>query len=254
MPAGDVRIPPAVSFWAGNHEWISALIAIALAAIAVLAVDRAFRRRGPLSRRTDTRLRFVRRLIYTAILLLGIALALSQFSGVNKLAGSVLASGAIVAAIIGFAAQRTLGNFVAGVMLAVTQPLRIGDWVAFEDVYGVVEDVRLNFTVLRTPSESRVIVPNEKIASGVLRNDTLVVDVVDLQVSVWLPPSVDTDAAVRALEAETSGAVHVAEIAADGVRLSVGGDRVPPPEKAAGEAELRARCLRALRVAGLLGS
>ena len=46
-----------------------------------------------------------------------------------------------------------------GIMLAITQPLRVGDWVTFEDSYGVVEDVRLNFTVLRTPAEQRIVIP-----------------------------------------------------------------------------------------------
>ena len=48
------------------------------------------------------------------------------------------------------AARQVLANSVAGIMLAVTQPLRVGDWVTFEENYGVVEDVRLNFTILRT--------------------------------------------------------------------------------------------------------
>jgi small-conductance mechanosensitive channel len=254
MPAGDLRSLLAASFWDRNDEWISAAVTLVLALAVAFVVDRAFRRwSGSVSRRADTRLRFIRRLIYTSILLLGLALALSQFTGVNKLAASVLASGAIVAAVIGFAAQRTLGNFVAGVMLAVTQPLRIGDWVTFEEHHGVVEDVRLNFTVLRLPSETRVIVPNEKLASGVLRNDTLVADVVALDVAVWLPLSADADAAIAALEAETGAAVTVAEVRADGVRLAVGGEHVAPSERSAREAELRARCLRRLREDHLLG-
>ena len=58
-------------------------------------------------------------------------------------------------------------------MLAVTQPLRVGDWVFVEDQYGVVEDIRLTYTFLRTPGGQRVVIPNEKLASGILRNDTL---------------------------------------------------------------------------------
>jgi small-conductance mechanosensitive channel len=255
MPAGDLRSLLAASFWDRNDQWISAAIAIALALAVAFLVDRAFARRwsGSISRRTDTRLRFVRRVIYASILLIGIALALSQFTGVNKLAASVLASGAIVAAVIGFAAQRTLGNFVAGVMLAVTQPLRIGDWVTFEDIHGVVEDVRLNFTVLRLPSETRVIVPNERLASGVLRNDTLVVDAVGLDVTLWLPPGADTDRAIAGLQEETGGTATVAEVAAEGIRLAVSGERVAPGERGTREADLRARCLRRLREDGLIG-
>ena len=84
----------------------------------------------------------MRRLIYAVIVLIGIAIALSGFTGLSKLATSLLASGAIAAAIIGFAARQTLANFIAGIMLAITQPIRVGDWVTFEGNYGVVEDVR----------------------------------------------------------------------------------------------------------------
>jgi small-conductance mechanosensitive channel len=54
----------------------------------------------------------------------------------------VLASSAIAAAIVGFAARQTIANAIAGVILAITQPLRIGDHVTFEGESGVVEDVR----------------------------------------------------------------------------------------------------------------
>ena len=134
-------------------------------------------RRAPLAeaanaRRThrrcvDTRLRFVRRLIYAAILLIGLAIAASRSSPASRtLARALLASGAIAAAIIGFAARQMLANFVAGIMLAITQPMRVGDWVTFEGNYGVVEDVRLNYTVLRTRNSQRIVIPNESWPAG----------------------------------------------------------------------------------------
>jgi small-conductance mechanosensitive channel len=255
MPAGHLRIPFADSFWAHNGHWISAVISLAVALAVASLADRAFRRHGrrlELSRGVDTRLRFVRRVVYAAILLIGVAIALTQFTGIGRLAASVLASGAIAAAVIGFAARQTLANFVAGVMLAITQPLRIGDWVTFEEEYGMVEDVRLNFTILRTPGEQRIIIPNERLAGGILRNDTLAGDAVAVDVEVWLAPEADAGRAVSVLEQETGGSVSVAESARDGVRLSVGGDRVPPAQKGPREAELRARCLRRLRDEGLL--
>ena len=262
MPAGDLGIPSAADFWAENSHWISAAITLVVAVAVAFLVDRAFARRGrrladalagrDLSRETDTRLRFVRRLVYAAILLIGIALALSQFTGISRLAASVLASGAIAAAILGFAARQTLANVVAGVMLAVTQPLRIGDWVSFEDCYGVVEDVRLNYTFLRTPGDQRVVIPNERLAGGILRNDTLVVEAIGVEVDVWLAPDADAERAMRALAEETGASVSVAEAAPWGVRLAVSGGRVPPPDKAGAEGELRARCLRRLREDGML--
>ena len=95
-------------------------------------------------------------------------------------------------------------------------------------------------------------IPNERLAGGILRNDTLVVEHVGLDVAVWVPAEADAERAVRALEEETGAGVSVAEAVPWGVRLSVGGDPVPPPERAAREADLRARCLKRLRAEGLL--
>jgi small-conductance mechanosensitive channel len=247
-------------FWQTNDEWIAAVATMLLAFGLAYVVDRAFQHRAErvassLARRdvsaeTATRLRFVRRLIYATILVIGLAVALSQFSGINKIAASILASGVVAAAIIGFAARQTLANFVAGVMLAVTQPIRVGDWVTVEGHYGVVEDVRLNYTILRTGGNQRVLVPNEKLAAGVMVNDTLAVEAVGVEVDVWIPAGADAARAVEILRDE--GDVAVAETVPWGTRLNVGGRTVPPPERGAGESALRARCHARLREHGLL--
>jgi len=244
-----------------GHWWI-VVGAIVLSVVVAFLVDRWFQRRGEplahavlrgqMSRETGTRLRFLRRLVYAAILLVGVTIALSQFEGVDRIAASLLASGVVAAAIIGFAARQTLANFVAGVMLAITQPLRVGDWVTFEGHYGVVEDVRLNYTILRTAANQRIVIPNERLAAGVLLNETLAVDVLGLDVAVWIPPAADAEHAVRVLSEEAGTEVSVAETVPWGVRLAVGGGPVPPPERAAREAELRARCHARLRAEGLL--
>ena len=243
---------------------MTAVVSILLAVIVATVLDRSFARRGHAFAQAvtrghvtpvlDTRLRFVRRLIYASILLIGVAVALSQFKGVDEVAASLLASGVVAAAIIGFAARQTLANVVAGIMLAITQPLRVGDWVTFEEQYGVVEDVRLNFTVLRTPGDVRVVIPNERLAAGILRNDTLGSDRIALDVSVWLAPGADTARALAVLAEATGSDAAVAEITADGIRIEIAGDPVPPPERAPRQAELRALCLARLRSEGLLES
>src|SRR3954463_11233425 len=238
--------PIAESLW--HTDWFSAAVTMVAAFVIATIADRVLRgrivratvKRTGISREADTRLRFVRRMIYATILLIGAAVALSYFASIARLAASLLASGVIAAAVIGFAARQVLANFVAGIMLAVTQPLRVGDWVTFEDSYGVVEDVRLNYTILRTASEQRIIIPNERLAGGVLRNDTLAVDRVGPSVDVWVPPEADAERAVRALAGETGPGVSVAEALPWGVRLAVGGDPVAPAERAAREADLRA--------------
>jgi small-conductance mechanosensitive channel len=243
-------------------DWRIAVGGIVLAIAVAFVVDRVFHRRaerlanavrrGHVSRETDTRLRFLRRFVYAVILLVGVAIALSQLRGVDQIAASLLASGVVAAAIIGFAARQTLANFVAGVMLAITQPLRVGDWVTFEGHYGVVEDVRLNYTILRTAADQRIVIPNERLAAGVLENETMAVDSVDLDVAVWIPAAADAARAMRVLSEEAGTDVTLAEVAPSGVRLAVGGGPVPPPERAAREADLRARCHARLRAEGLL--
>jgi small-conductance mechanosensitive channel len=250
-----------LDWWTGNAA-IRAAAIFAFFVLLAFIFDRWFAARGRtiadrmlrggMTQQADTRLRFIRRLIWLVLLVIGMFTALSQFAGLGRIAGSFLASGALVAAIVGFAARQTLANLVAGIMLAITQPLRVGDWVTVEEHYGVVEDVRLNFTILRTLSEQRIVIPNERLASGILRNDTLESEVVGLDVSLWLPAGADVPRALDVLREETGQSVSVAEAGVEGTRLAVGGERVPPPERAKHEAELREQCLRRLRADGLL--
>ena len=183
-----------------DQRGVSILVALVLATL----VDRAFRSRAARARPRSDGLSPRGRhppalrapLIYAAIILIGVAVALSGFSGISNLARAC-------------SPRRDrrgdhrlrrppeLANFVAGIMLAITQPIRVGDWVTFEGNYGVVEDVRLNYTILRTLSLQRIVIPNEKLAGGIMKNDTLATDVVNLDVSVWIPPEADAERAIR---------------------------------------------------------
>ena len=107
--------------------------------------------------------------------------------------------------IIGFAAQRTLGNFVAGVMIAITQPVRLGDWVEVNGVEGVVEEITLIYTFIRTEDNARLVIPNEKLASDTIRNSTIRSAAKYAQVTVQVPPSADLRELVDALRAEAAG-------------------------------------------------
>jgi small conductance mechanosensitive channel len=240
---------------------LTLLTALALVAI----VHRAMRGRvhklphalggGELSPMLDTRLRFLRRVVEAAIIVIGVALALAQFTSLDRLAATVLASSAIAAAVVGFASRQVLANAIAGMVLAVTQPLRIGDLVTFEGETGTVEDVSLTYTWLRTGSDARLIIPNERLASGVLRNDSIRSPTVALEVSVWLAPDADETAALAAVqELEETRDARIAEVTDAGLRLQVAGPPVAPAERIAREGELRAEVLRALREAGCRGS
>lgn len=122
------------------------------------------------SRSTKTRLRILRRLILVAVVLVLAALALSQFTELKRLATGILASTAVIGLIIGFAAQHTIGNMVAGVQLAVAQPVKIGDQIEFEEVSGRVTDITLSYTYVNPGDGSSIVIPNQMLVEGIVHN------------------------------------------------------------------------------------
>jgi small-conductance mechanosensitive channel len=123
------------------------------------------------SRSTRTRLRFLRRLaVLIAFVILG-ALAIAQFTEFERLATGILASTALLAAIVGFAAQNTIGNMAAGVQIAVAQPIKIGDRIEFDEkVEGRVTDISLSYTYVDPGDGSSVVIPNQLLVEGIVHN------------------------------------------------------------------------------------
>jgi small-conductance mechanosensitive channel len=245
---------------AETSDWIRAGAIVAVAFVIAELVDRALSRRGrtltkavgagDLSPVAVTRLRLVRRLIFALIIVIGLAFAAAEIPGVSRAATTLLASSAVLGLVIGFAARQTLANGIAGIMLAITQPIRIGDLVTFEDDTGEVEDVRLTYTYIRLDDGRRLIVPNEGLASSSIINHTIQDPRMQVEVSVWLPADADLDQAIELIEDERVSAV-VAETDKEGVRLSATTWVDTPGERARAASELRRRWLRLLREHGL---
>jgi small conductance mechanosensitive channel len=139
------------------------------------------------------------------VVTIGVLSALLVIPQVRAVAGGLLASSAILGLIIGFASQRTLGNFVAGLMIAMTQPLRLGDWVAVGGVEGVVEEIGLMYTFIRTEDNARLVIPNEKLASDTIRNSTIRSAAKFAEVTVQVPPTSDLRQLVDDLRQEAPG-------------------------------------------------
>ena len=174
-----------------------------------------------LSPEAETRLRLLRRLTFGVIILLGIALALVQFPAVKRVATTILASSAVLGLVIGFAARATLANAVAGVLLAITQPIRVGDLVTFNKETGIVEDIRLAYTTIRLDNGRRLVVPNEKLVQNPVENHSVVDPRVQVEASVWLPPGGDVDRALELIaDEEREIEASVAERRRFGIKLS----------------------------------
>jgi small-conductance mechanosensitive channel len=239
---------------------ITAVVTVVLAFVVAQLVDRAIASRaeslaatvpGGGSAAAGTRLRLLRRLIYVLILLIGIALALSQFDGIRRVATGVLASSAVLGLVVGFAARQTLANAVAGVLLAITQPIRIGDSVTFEGRTGEVEDIRLTYTYIAVDDGTRVIVPNERLAQNTVENHTIGTGPVRVEARLFLPPDADVMRALAILGREEGVDVRVSGIQADAVEITASTTAPSRAESAAVEAGLRVSCLERLRSDGL---
>ena len=209
--------------------------------------------RGDRSPESLTRYRVLRRSITAAVVAFGVLSALLVIPQVRALAGALLASSAVLGLIVGFASQRTLGNFVAGLMIAFTQPLRLGDVVEIGGVEGVVEEIGLIYTFIRTEENARLVIPNEKLASDTIRNSTIRSPAKFAQVTVQVPSTTDLGSVVESLRSEATGErddVFVSSLTGDPtVTVRVWAESEPAAERL--EHELRLRVHRRLREQGL---
>jgi small-conductance mechanosensitive channel len=161
--------------------------------------------RKPMPREAVTRYRVLRRGITTSILVIGFFSALLVIPQVRAVAGGLLASSAVLGVIIGFASQRTLGNFVAGLLIAISQPVRLGDRVTYAGEDGVIEEIGLTYTLIRTRDDARLVVPNEKLVSDTIRNASIRSRGTFAEITVQVPLSADLGSVVAALREEVAG-------------------------------------------------
>ena len=209
-----------------------------------------------LSRRTvppevETRYRVLRRAITTIIIVVGLFSALLVIPQVRAVAGALLASTAILGVILGLASQQTLGNFIAGILIAMTQPIRIGDRVSYSGEDGVVEEIGLTYTFIRADDDTRLVIPNEKLASDTIRNATIRARHALAEVSLQVPLDQDLARVVEVLrEASPDGEVLVTGIEGNAT-VTV---REWTPDAASADraaSDLRLRAHERLRAAGV---
>src|SRR5436190_10165947 len=231
------------------HRWIVVGAVLVLTAVVARVIDRRIARRQ-LSSEAMTRYRILRRSVTTAIFVVGFLSALLVIPQVRAVAGGLLASSAVLGIIVGFASQRTLGNFVAGVLIAFTQPLRLGDRVTIENTEGVVEEIGLIYTFVRTENGDRLVIPNEKLTSDTIRNATIRSREKVAEITVQVPLSADLDAVVDRLRKSTDGEVFVNDLAGN-ASVVVRKQTASEEEAERIERELRLRAHSALRAEGL---
>lgn len=169
VPEGDIAF-----LWATvlRVALVGALAWLGVRAVAFLSEDvgrehvrRMSHHDESLARQRHTVLSVARRALMVVVVLVSVGVLLSQFEAFRTLGTSLLASAGVVTLVLGIAAQSSLGNLVAGIQIALTRPLRIGDTVQFDDTWSYVEEITYTYVVIRTWDGRRFVVPNQHIVS-----------------------------------------------------------------------------------------
>ena len=111
------------------------------------------------SRKVRTQFQYVQTILSIAIVIVALALILRQFDALKGVGTGLLASAGVAGIIVGFAAQKTLANLLAGFQIAFTQPFRVDDAVVVEDEWGWIEEITLTYVVVRIWDKRRLILP-----------------------------------------------------------------------------------------------
>lgn len=125
-------------------------------------------------RKAKTRFQLIERVLHFIIIFAVVALVLMTFDSVRKVGTTLLASAGVVGIIIGFAAQKSLGTMFAGIQIALSQPIRIGDTVVVEGQFGTIGEITLTFVVVKIWDGRRLIMPISYFLEKSFENWTMV--------------------------------------------------------------------------------
>ncbi len=170
------------------------------------------------ARKFHTQFRIIRRVLTLLIVVLAGAAILLQFDGFRQFGQGLLASAGIASIVLGFAAQRTLGNLIAGFQIAITQPIRLDDVVVVEGEWGRIEEITLTYVVVKIWDERRLILPIsyflEKPFTNWTRTSSEILGTVFLHVDYTVPVDALRQELDRLLDGEEDWDGRVKEIVA----------------------------------------
>ncbi len=124
------------------------------------------------ARKINTQAKFLKKILIIVIVLIALSFILMQFSAVKEIGTTILASAGIISVIIGFAAQKTLNLFLAGLQIAVTQPIKIDDVLIINGEWGRVEEISLTYVVLKIWDLRRLVIPINYFVENTFQNWT----------------------------------------------------------------------------------
>ena len=172
-----------------------------------LLARRLARRPDVDEQRLRTQLFVLRRIAVILVVTIVTWRVLETFPGTRVIAQTLLASSAVIALFVGIAVQTPMSNLGSGLLLAVAQPVRLGDRASVEGITGTVEDITAIHTVLLTDDDRRVYVPNTTMISAPIDNRTIIDPRRGVQVRVPVRLHAPLDEVIDAVEAAAHGAL-----------------------------------------------
>ena len=144
----------------------------------------------------------LKKLIKAGIYIVGISLAVYTVPSLRQISITLFASAGFIGIVVGFAAQQTLSNIVAGIFIAGFEPFRVGDNLTTREHYGTVEDITLRHTVIVKPDNDRVIIPNSMIVDDYIINHSIKNEVSRFEIKVGISYRDDIDRARELIQDE----------------------------------------------------
>lgn len=169
--------------------WVALALVAGLARGLELAAET--REDAAAERARRTRVAILGRTAKVAIAVLAISLILFNIPGVRQIGVTLMASAGVAAVVVGAAAQPALKSLIAGLQMALTQPLRLGDMIKIDDQAGRVEEIRWSFVTVRTWDERLLLVPTARFLDGSFENWSRVNERLTGPVFLYLDPATD---------------------------------------------------------------
>ncbi|TKS54575.1 mechanosensitive ion channel [Luteimonas yindakuii] len=138
------------------------------------------------ARRIQTQTRVIGRAVQIGIMLVGLALILMTFPTIRQVGAALLASAGLLGVVAGFAARPVFGNLIAGLQIAITQPIRLDDVVIVEGEWGRIEEITSAYVVVRIWDQRRLVVPLQWFIENPFQNWTRTSAEILGPVFVWL--------------------------------------------------------------------
>lgn len=125
-----------------------------------------------IARKRLTQLNMIEKILLVVTVVVFVSIALMTFEAIRGLGVSLLASAGVVGIVVGLAAQRSVGQILSGIQIALTQPMRIDDIVIINGELGHIEEINITYSVVKIWDERRLVVPNDYFLNNPFQNWT----------------------------------------------------------------------------------